>query len=932
MTEATVGREPIQIVELNLPQCANEYGCGLCTAGLGSVDADSGLSEYFPTGVSKVGAYSSVSDATRGWDRDGLTLTATGANPRIYESGATGFDGDDFRYIVVWGKCITPGAPLFTAWYGTVDADRSMQAVNFSQRYRGATLETIKAGQEFVAVFDAADSVNYATDWQGNTVTGLQFGFSDDVGSEYLLYSIQVCESDLFAARGSECFKTYATCGDLDNYRERLTPVNSPLGTYSTGADIPAGDLSVSGDAIFWARVNLPLEPEGVIFAAGSATNYIYMGFDGGDLQWSAGGNTTTTRIRNATPYDISGFLGKTVDFVFEIYASQDQAAVYISEPISGASEYIGVLLIPSSGSFPSGQWSAATSGQVGSDGGNTYGSEVGGDFNGSVKFVYYYSDQLMITREGEAYLSKMHIGRPQQAVPRDDLRILPMLRSANAVAANINIGTFDRNFSPLGSRASSTVSFSDAVGTDRGIDPYYSDRDYDVTDGTRGLFWERFRPRQKVGLYGSTVNIYDGYAGQYLSEMMQRSYIADEVTWSNGDVMSLRSRDVLTRADLANAQYPAVSVGQLSGDINDIVLALDTTGHILSDYPASGTVRIGDELITYSAIVDNLDNTFTWTLTARGTDGTTADSHSDEDTVQKCERFTDATIYECLERIFGDGTSIPYQYMDLSGWEAVSSGDLPTYGLSRVISVPSSPSVLAGELARDCGFYIWWDERVSLIKIKAIKSEVDAPTALSDDNDILAGTVSYKEKPSERMSSLYIAYNPHDPTDLGTSDTTDDLTKYANVSLTIVNEGYKEELTKVIYSPWLTASADVFQTQSRLTRLYSEIPVQITFQLDAKGRDLWLGDVVRITNNRMRDQFGVPDARLYVITSANEVSSGEIVQYTAQDTTIFGQTYVVAPAGHGDYTGDPSIDLNYGFISLPGGLMPDGKRGPTIS
>ncbi len=924
MTETTVGREPVQLVEMNLPKCANSYGCGMCTAGVGDVDTTSGLSENFRT--TRTADNWSTTDASLGVNVSGrpfLRVDATGASPRFYQTGATGFAGDDFRYIVIHGKCVTPGTPLFTAWYGTVDAARSMQAVNFSQRFRGATLETIKAGQEFVAVFDAADSTNYATDWQGQTVTDMQFGLSDDDGSEYEVYSIQVCNSNLFAARGGECFNTFSTCQDVDAYQDNPLQNSDPTAVYSQGDVVPYADIDKTGGKVaFQIRVNIPMEPEGELFSLGDSPGFsisftdAYPFIDGYALLVSLGG-ASPDRIQSYA--DINAYLGKTIILSLQFDGSE-YMFTSIYDPVTGADEYVGAFAAePPSGAIPT-PWASDDDGAVG-DG-----------FNGTIDYVRYIEDSpFPIFAEGE-FRSKLYFGWAQQAKPRDDIRIRPMLKDAATVASNINVSTFDRNYSPLGSRASASVQMLDAVSTDRGVDPYYTDRTYDVTDGTRGLFWERMRPRHKIGIYGATLNIYDGYAGQYLSEMLTRRYLADEVTWGFGDAVTIKSRDVLTLADPETARYPTLSTGELSLDINDSILSMTTTGHTLDEYPASGTVRIGDELITYSAIVDNLDDTFDWTLTARGTDGSEAEEHSQGDTVQKCERFTSATVYEALLRVLGEGTEIEYQYFDLTGWQNVNDFDLPAYRLSTLLSEPTSVSVLAGEIARDCGFYLWWDERDSLIKIRAITSLRENPTVITDDDNLIAGSITYKEKPSERISELWISYNPKNFADLSTVADRDDVSKYRNNYVRAINAGYKVNKIRVIYSRWLTASADVFETQSRIARQYAEIPTSITFRLDAKDRALWVGDAIRVTNNRVRDENGLAESRLYVVTSANEVASGDQLQYTAQDTTLSGQAWLIAPDSQPDYTGDPSTDGIYMFISDEDGLMSDGTEGATIT
>lgn len=727
------------------------------------------------------------------------------------------------------------------------------------------------------------------------------------------------------AAIGGECFNTRATCQDPENYR--ATPINISKVTveYRNGSIIDAGATLVrDADAIFHARVSLAATPDGTIFAAGSSSHYVYMGFDSGDLRVFAGGTGANQAIQDTI--DLSAYANSTVELFFEIEPN-NTGAVWLYDPVTYQITQLASLTVPSAGTFPSNLFCADTDGQVGGDGGNTYGSEASGDFNGYIGFVRYYASQTLDVSESDQYVTQLYFGLPQQGKPRDDLRIRPMLQRVSPVASKINISTESRNLSPLGSRASLNFDMADAVSTDRDVDPYYSTRPYRVEDGGRGLFWERMRPRHLYGFLGCDVRVYDGYAGQYLSEMQTRFYILDTFDLFGSDTAAFRARDVLTRAEPEKAQYPKQSQGQLAADLTDVATSMTTTGHILVDYPSSGTVRIGEELITYSAIVDNMDDTFTWTITGRGTDGSTADDHETDDVVQECVRITGASVYEALEQIFSEGTDIEGQYLDLAGWFDVIEQDLTTYTVSTILTEPNSTTMYAGELARDCGFYMWWDERETKVKIRAINSLTIVPMLLNDDDNLIAGSVSYRERPEDRVDELWFAYQPRDYTQKN-----DRATDYSEVYIRqIADRKYTLPAVRKIFSRWLTLDSDVISTTSRIGRQYDEVPVELTFKLDAKDRSLWVGDVIRVQNLRRRDQFGNIDERLYVITSANEVASGEILQYTAEDTTTLGVAYLVTPNSQPDYTGDPSTDGIYFFITDNNGKNPDGTDGAVI-
>lgn len=725
-------------------------------------------------------------------------------------------------------------------------------------------------------------------------------------------------------APGRQCFNTRATCLSEADYRDSPLAPAGALVELRNGSVLDAANTVVrDADAIFHARLTIEPDAAGVILAAGSPTHYVYMGFDAGALRFFAGGTGTNEAVQGSI--DLTAWEGSTVDLFFQIEIS-GAAEVWLYDPVTYSVQQIASAVIPGGGAFPSGAFCAPIAGLVGSVRGATYGAEGLDAFNGYIGFVRFHSGETLVASEGDQYVTDLYFSRDEMARPRDDIRIRPQLISATPVSSKINISTEGRDLKPLGGRGSLTVSLGDGVSTDRDVDPYYQSRNYRVEDGTRGLFWERMRPRHLYGFLGADVRVYDGYAGDYLQDMQQRLYKLDRAELMAGDRVSFWARDVLTQAEPEKAQWPPKSPGELAADVSLVDDEIITTAHIISDFPISGLVRIGDEIMAYDGIADNLDGTFTWSITGRGEEGSVIDTHQTEDELQWCPVIELTGVYEALSALFAYGTDIEGQYLDRAGWRSEVDEDLPAYRVRRVFPAPDAVIEYAGELARDCGFYLWWDERESKVKIRAVEALGVIPSLLNDSSDLIAGSVSFREKPEDRIDQLWFAYLPKDAT--GEKD--GEFFEFKEVYVRPRESKYKQVSVRKYYSRWLTQSNDVVETVIRIGQQYSETPIEVSFDLDAKDRAIWVGDVVRLKNERIRNEYGEIDERLYVITSATEAAPGHLVSYTAEDTTNLGTAYVYSDDDDEDYTGIAAIDGLRGFYTDDDGLNPDGTEGAS--
>ena len=933
----TLGRQPIELVEFVLPKCANDFASLPCHAGLGTVYDGNEAHDYLRQGVSAT--WLPVNGTQSAID-GGVRFTATASNLYII-TGARGdtFSGDEYRYIVIKGKWVSGGSNDMTLGFASgggspFGAGVNITPTNTSISYRGALpTDELTEGDEFTLIYDAATAADYATDWQGQDIDQLffRFAFSASADVVFDLYSIQIISDDPFASVGSECFNCRATCQDPDNYQARPLAHLTPDRTLAQGE---TGTTDFNGETEYFVEVDMriPLDPDGIVFKVGGASAGAAIYFLSGNLVIRAGdGSAPDSSTTSKFVFDPSDWLGKSVRLITQWVVADaggfDKIDVlaWIFDPVELEFTYLGKDRSASVATniFETGDWS------VGENTGDFPGGETTTDYNGTINALYMYDAQsATLYADQDAYRNNLFIGRGQKGEPDVGKPILSCLGSLGTIGTKINLSGADDNYQPLGRRATLDFTVNDFAHSDIGQDPYYATRPYDPFE--RSTFWRKWLSRQKFGKVGARVRVYDGYAGQAISAYKRRGYVLEE-TKINEEGLSFYARDELARTELLKAQVPAASPGSLDVDITDTATSMTMNGDFTPDYPAAGTLRINDEIITYTG-VSYSDPTTTFTGLTRGTDGSTAAAHDADDQVQLCRRLS-GTVEQVITELLAIDAKIESQLVDFAGLASEQILYLGAYSLETLVSEVTGVDTVLGWICQESGVYVWWDERQQQIRIKAIRaiSADDIVKELTHESNIVAGTFRIAEKPRQRLNSITIYYNPID-----FAGELDDTANFAN-SVKIVNgtnssiDQYGNVLqAKALFSRFLDANAEVAQTGARLANRYQDVPIEAKLAVDAKDRDTWTGDIVSISSPVLVDDFGERDVRRWLIVEAEEVAPGHMVQYTVSDVTLDGKIFTITADGIGTYTAALLADGN-AFITDNDGLNSDGTPGARI-
>lgn len=747
-------------------------------------------------------------------------------------------------------------------------------------------------------------------------------------------------------ATGKHCYNTRATCKDPDNYRDvpdRNLDLSKEYPHNASFAGLFADDDGVEfEEGFFSVKAEVPADGEGIIWYYGDPENYgAYFGVTGGQLIFRVGDlGTEASSDKLELSVDASQFYGKSIVFYGDIdwnRGASSEINLWAYDPVERTIQSLGqdVATVPDArfytytlGGVSGIKSFAPTSTYLSLD-----------DWPGFVNFFYMYDDQTAPDNMEGTYGQSLWLGKGVKGEPRDEVYIFPCLMDVGTVGTLINVGGADNNYKPLGRQATLDFSASDFTHSDITQDPYLDTRGFDPRE--MSTFWRKWVIRQKFGKVGARVRRYLGYAGQKLSEYKKTSYTLEQTSW-NEDGISFYCRDEFARTEFDKVQVPESSDVSLREDI----LSTDTTIDVTYDdglrwAGTPGVVRINNELITYDSIsvlielVDDEENQYLQLSSlTRGDYETEADDHDADEIVQQCRLYDDAPIDDVVHDFLIKDAGLDAQFVDVAGLRTMAEDDLAAYRVNSLLTTPFSVNELLGRLSTECAFYLWWDERQQQIRFQAIKA-VDAGDivqTITFEKNIVAGSFKITEKPKQRLNTVTFYYNVISPA----GDLSDTL-NYQN-ALKIVNgenslpEQYGDYVQgRSVFSLFLTTEAQANQTSSRLAARYSDIPWRAEFYLDANDRDLWTGDIIRISHPAMVIDTGARDTRRWLIIEAEEIKAGHLMRYVAMDISLDGFIYRITSNNIGDYTPE-LFAAGHAFITDDNGFNADGTEGARIT
>lgn len=458
----------------------------------------------------------------------------------------------------------------------------------------------------------------------------------------------------------------------------------------------------------------------------------------------------------------------------------------------------------------------------------------------------------------------------------------IPALLAVDTAPTVLNVGAGNDDLSPLGARAVAQVAIKDFPYNDVGFDPYLSTRSYNPVQ--RGSFWTKWLARNPYHV-GYTLNIYDGYFGDDLSAMIKREYSIEKIDLTRSSVR-ITAKDILRKITDTKVKAPALSSGVLASAIAIGDTSMTVAGAVLADYPATGWVRIGSELIAYTSRSLSGSNILFTGLT-RGALNTTAASQSQNAKVQRVLAYIDTPFHDIIYDLLTVWGEIPASYIDKAAWDAEFDEWRALYRFTGYVTEPTDVDRLVGELSQQGLANIWWDERVQKIIFRAQRPNF-APRTLTQEGDIIADSFTVTEVSKDRASQVYVYFNPRNPV---LSLTEKNSFANAEVFIDVDKERqYGETKVKEIFCRWVPTNVIARTLGEAYLRRFRDVRKQITFNLTAKDIDeVWTGDVLQVRHFLLTDFTGAERVAPWLITSAETVEQGGVYRFMAEDNESGG-------------------------------------------
>lgn len=456
-------------------------------------------------------------------------------------------------------------------------------------------------------------------------------------------------------------------------------------------------------------------------------------------------------------------------------------------------------------------------------------------------------------------------------------LDAIPCLVGINVTPAVIDAGK------GLGLRASCEITLRDFPHSDIRIDPYVDGRTYIPIN--QGSFFGKFKARNPY-YNGRVMRVYSGYLeddGSFdISNFEKRTYFLDGFDGidANG-IVKITAKDILKLAGDDRSVCPKPSVGKINADISNsaTTATLTPTGVGALDYPASGYIRIGSEVCSFTRSSDVL-------TIVRGLKGTSATEHKLGDTVQLCKEYVGQTVQDIVYDLLVNFCGVDSGYINMADWDAEQTAYL-TRLYSALLTAPTGVSKLLTELCEQVGILLFWDEVNEELILKSVRpnSVSETVTDLTADYHLLADSLKLKDLNDERVNETWIYY--------GLIDFTKNLEEESNYKLLYVGANVSDQSTnknrdvriKKIFSRWITETASNAATElaQKYLERYAVAPIEANFNLDAKDGSLALADFVRINSRQYQDFYGNNQDLLLQIVKRKEALVGTTWAFTAR-------------------------------------------------
>ncbi len=456
---------------------------------------------------------------------------------------------------------------------------------------------------------------------------------------------------------------------------------------------------------------------------------------------------------------------------------------------------------------------------------------------------------------------------------PIPELGAIPCLNSANIAAEEVRVGR------GLGFFGQATIDLIDFADDDRREDPFYGDTSRDDVDHAAGTYFGKLMARNPWWT-GRKLRVIEGWTTDgvwHERDSITHHYLIRDVQGPTNGRFSITAAGPLQLLNLSDIEAPAPSEGVLELDITALAAAARIADPVIAeDYPGTGLVRIGDEVIQFIRTGQDLALT-------RHRLGTVADDHTAGDSVQLCLQYIDTPVSDIIADLLTTYGGVDPALLALDEWAEEQATWLNLYILGGVVSQPTKVLDLVQELLEASACVLWWDDARGQVRLRAQRPAVATRGTWGDRFHLLAPP-AVKRDLSERVSRTDVLIDLRaahkDPKDSSSY----------RVRLIGIAQGeeatqHKDSKVRLIATRWIAvgqialAARASFQVTSQLRDGRQTIVVEVA----AKDAARQIGDVIDIVSRDIVDRSGQPQSTRCIITKREAVMYGSKYRYTLE-------------------------------------------------
>lgn len=424
-----------------------------------------------------------------------------------------------------------------------------------------------------------------------------------------------------------------------------------------------------------------------------------------------------------------------------------------------------------------------------------------------------------------------------------------------------------------VGRRMSGSVGFTNCLSSDSDYDPHAYDRVAPLNDPfNTGSFFGKLMARQPY-IRGYPLRIMRGYVGMVLADFETHHLLIDG-TAGDPSSESFTIKFVDSFRGLDDVVAPNPSIGKLTTDITDTATSFTVESGAGGEYPSSGYVNIGKEIMSYTRSGD------VFTI-SRAKYNTEAQAHNSGDLAQWCLEFTPQSVSDILYTLIDEYTSI-----DASVWITKSEWDdeVDTYidhNYEALVAKPVKVKELVNELVMQCGLILWPDNINQKIRLEAIKG-VSSGAKTFEDRHFYEGTFKRTIQEDKQITDIVTWYSRVNPLKQ-LSETENYASGAWNVGA-ITSVPFFDQ--KSIFSRWIHNYDTAIRTNRLFIERFQLPPDSIEFAIPFDpNNNLSVGEGFFVKSRRFEDAYGNNITKPFRVTSLNPQNG--IVKIVAEELRI---------------------------------------------